>query len=161
MLLNLLNLFPSPAGEWKARFDPRFTSRGVFYLDEQQMVEVEVMEDAKHPLSLFIDNELEAQVQNKKTTKITIYFSSICQGTFFITRTSFLSTGSEIPFHEVHESVGGHAAVRPGGCGVTHGPAKHFRPVLSHAKGESNSCQSSEIQAGIRPRVTGCFDQIR
>lgn len=26
------------------------------------MVDVEVMEDAKHPLSLFIDNELEAQV---------------------------------------------------------------------------------------------------
>lgn len=58
------NLFPSPAGEWKARFDPRFTSRGVFYLDDQQMVDVEVMEDAKHPLSSFIDNELEAQVKN-------------------------------------------------------------------------------------------------
>lgn len=27
------------------------------------MVDAEVMEDAKHPLSLFIDNELEAQVQ--------------------------------------------------------------------------------------------------
>lgn len=54
----------SPAGEWKARFDPRFTSRGVFYLDEQRMVDVEVMEDAKHPLSLFIDNELEAQVKD-------------------------------------------------------------------------------------------------
>uniref|UniRef100_A0A3B4GFK1 Serpin family F member 2 n=1 Tax=Pundamilia nyererei TaxID=303518 RepID=A0A3B4GFK1_9CICH len=49
-------------GEWKARFDPRFTSRGVFYLDEQHMVDVEVMEDAKHPLSFFIDHELEAQV---------------------------------------------------------------------------------------------------
>lgn len=58
------NLFPSSAGEWKARFDPRFTSRGVFYLDDQQMVDVEVMEDAKHPLSSFIDNELEAQVKN-------------------------------------------------------------------------------------------------
>ena len=45
-----------------ARFDPRFTSRGVFYLDDKNMVDVEVMEDAKHPLSLFIDNELEAQV---------------------------------------------------------------------------------------------------
>lgn len=49
-------------GEWMARFDPRFTSRGVFYLDDKNMVDVEVMEDAKHPLSLFIDNELEAQV---------------------------------------------------------------------------------------------------
>lgn len=27
------------------------------------MVDVEMMEDAKHPLSLFIDNELEAQVK--------------------------------------------------------------------------------------------------
>lgn len=49
-------------GEWKARFDPRFTSRGVFYLDDKNMVDVEVMEDAKHPLSLFTDSELEAQV---------------------------------------------------------------------------------------------------
>lgn len=59
----------SPAGEWKARFDPRFTSRGVFYLDEQRMVDVEVMEDAKHPLSLFIDNELEAQVKHSLLTQ--------------------------------------------------------------------------------------------
>lgn len=69
MFLYLLNVFPSPAGEWKARFDPRFTSRGVFYLDEQQMVEVDVMEDAKHPLSLFIDNELDAQVKKTKQNK--------------------------------------------------------------------------------------------
>lgn len=55
--------FVIPTGEWKARFDPRFTSKGVFYLDNERMVDVEVMEDAKHPLSLFMDNELEAQVQ--------------------------------------------------------------------------------------------------
>uniref|UniRef100_A0A3B5A4S3 Alpha-2-antiplasmin-like n=1 Tax=Stegastes partitus TaxID=144197 RepID=A0A3B5A4S3_9TELE len=58
MLINAVHF----KGEWKARFDPRFTSRGVFYVDEKHMVDVEVMEDAKHPLSLFIDNELEAQV---------------------------------------------------------------------------------------------------
>ncbi|XP_044057385.1 serpin peptidase inhibitor, clade F (alpha-2 antiplasmin, pigment epithelium derived factor), member 2b [Siniperca chuatsi] len=58
MLINAVHF----KGEWKARFDARFTSRGVFYLDDQHMVDVEVMEDAKHPLSLFIDNELEAQV---------------------------------------------------------------------------------------------------
>lgn len=52
-----------PTGEWKARFDPRFSSRGVFYLDDKHMVDVEVMEDAKHPLSLITDNELEAQVK--------------------------------------------------------------------------------------------------
>uniref|UniRef100_UPI0037E8415F serpin peptidase inhibitor, clade F (alpha-2 antiplasmin, pigment epithelium derived factor), member 2b n=1 Tax=Semicossyphus pulcher TaxID=241346 RepID=UPI0037E8415F len=58
MLINAVHF----KGEWKARFDPRFTSRGVFYLDNKNMVDVEVMEDAKHPLSLFIDNELDAQV---------------------------------------------------------------------------------------------------
>ncbi|XP_076592028.1 serpin peptidase inhibitor, clade F (alpha-2 antiplasmin, pigment epithelium derived factor), member 2b [Chaetodon auriga] len=58
MLINAVHF----KGEWKARFDPRFTSRGVFYLDDKHMVDVEVMEDAKHPLSLFIDNELDAQV---------------------------------------------------------------------------------------------------
>ncbi|XP_059187262.1 serpin peptidase inhibitor, clade F (alpha-2 antiplasmin, pigment epithelium derived factor), member 2b [Centropristis striata] len=58
MLINAVHF----KGEWKARFDPRFTSRGVFYLDEKNMVDVEVMEDAKHPLSLYIDNGLEAQV---------------------------------------------------------------------------------------------------
>ncbi|XP_068601782.1 serpin peptidase inhibitor, clade F (alpha-2 antiplasmin, pigment epithelium derived factor), member 2b [Brachionichthys hirsutus] len=61
MLLMLINAVHFK-GEWKARFDPRFTSRGVFYLDDKHMVDVEVMENAKHPLSLFIDNELEAQV---------------------------------------------------------------------------------------------------
>ncbi|XP_070685861.1 serpin peptidase inhibitor, clade F (alpha-2 antiplasmin, pigment epithelium derived factor), member 2b [Pempheris klunzingeri] len=58
MLINAVHF----KGEWKARFDPRFTTRGVFYLDDKHMVDVEVMEDAKHPLSLFIDNELDAQV---------------------------------------------------------------------------------------------------
>ncbi|KAM4566214.1 serpin peptidase inhibitor, clade F (alpha-2 antiplasmin, pigment epithelium derived factor), member 2b isoform 1-T2 [Odontesthes bonariensis] len=58
MLINAVHF----KGEWKARFDPRFTSRGVFYLDDMHMVDVEVMEDAKHPLSLLIDNEMEAQV---------------------------------------------------------------------------------------------------
>ncbi|XP_049916103.1 serpin peptidase inhibitor, clade F (alpha-2 antiplasmin, pigment epithelium derived factor), member 2b [Epinephelus moara] len=58
MLINAVHF----KGEWKSRFDPRFTSRGVFYLDDKHMVDVEVMEDAKHPLSLFSDNELEAQV---------------------------------------------------------------------------------------------------
>ncbi|XP_069568521.1 serpin peptidase inhibitor, clade F (alpha-2 antiplasmin, pigment epithelium derived factor), member 2b [Brachyistius frenatus] len=58
MLINAIHF----KGEWKAQFDPRFTTRGVFHLDERHMVDVEVMEDAKHPLSLFIDNEMEAQV---------------------------------------------------------------------------------------------------
>ncbi|XP_068441605.1 serpin peptidase inhibitor, clade F (alpha-2 antiplasmin, pigment epithelium derived factor), member 2b [Clinocottus analis] len=58
MLINAVHF----KGEWKARFDPRFTSKGVFYLDKERMVDVEVMEDAKHPLRLFNDNDLEAQV---------------------------------------------------------------------------------------------------
>lgn len=49
-------------GEWKAQFDPRFTTRSVFYLDDKHMVDVEMMEAAKYPLSLFNDNELDAQV---------------------------------------------------------------------------------------------------
>uniref|UniRef100_A0A673A8V4 Serpin domain-containing protein n=1 Tax=Sphaeramia orbicularis TaxID=375764 RepID=A0A673A8V4_9TELE len=58
MLINAVHF----KGEWKARFDPRFTTRGVFYLDDKHMVDVEVMEDAKHPLRLFNDNDLDAQV---------------------------------------------------------------------------------------------------
>ncbi|XP_047449181.1 serpin peptidase inhibitor, clade F (alpha-2 antiplasmin, pigment epithelium derived factor), member 2b [Mugil cephalus] len=58
MLINAVHF----KGEWKARFDPRFTTRGVFYLDDNHMVDVEVMEDAKHPLSSFNDYELDARV---------------------------------------------------------------------------------------------------
>ncbi|KAM6960538.1 serpin peptidase inhibitor, clade F (alpha-2 antiplasmin, pigment epithelium derived factor), member 2b [Aplochiton taeniatus] len=58
MIINAIHF----KGEWKARFDPRFTSRGVFYIDDKHMVDVEMMEGAKHPLSLLIDNDLEAQV---------------------------------------------------------------------------------------------------
>lgn len=61
MLLMLLNAIHFK-GQWKTQFDPRFTSRGVFYLNESSMVDVDVMEAAKHPISLFIDNDLEAQV---------------------------------------------------------------------------------------------------
>uniref|UniRef100_A0A8C6WE31 Serpin domain-containing protein n=1 Tax=Neogobius melanostomus TaxID=47308 RepID=A0A8C6WE31_9GOBI len=61
MLLLLINAIHFK-GQWQTQFDPRFTSRGVFYLDENSMVDVDVMEAAKHPLSTFIDNELEAQV---------------------------------------------------------------------------------------------------
>jgi len=53
----------SPPGEWQTRFDPHFSSRGVFYLDNKRMVDVEVMEDTKYPLSVFIDHDLEAQVK--------------------------------------------------------------------------------------------------
>nr|XP_057936415.1 serpin peptidase inhibitor, clade F (alpha-2 antiplasmin, pigment epithelium derived factor), member 2b [Doryrhamphus excisus]XP_057936417.1 serpin peptidase inhibitor, clade F (alpha-2 antiplasmin, pigment epithelium derived factor), member 2b [Doryrhamphus excisus] len=61
MLLMLINAVHFK-GEWEARFDPRSTSKGAFYLDEKHMVEVDMMENAKHPLSLLIDSELESQV---------------------------------------------------------------------------------------------------
>lgn len=67
VLLIKFSLFPK--GEWVARFDPRFTSRGVFYLDDKNMIDMEVMEDAKHPLSLFIDDELDAQVMRRAVTR--------------------------------------------------------------------------------------------
>uniref|UniRef100_A0A8C6KJM1 Serpin domain-containing protein n=1 Tax=Nothobranchius furzeri TaxID=105023 RepID=A0A8C6KJM1_NOTFU len=66
MLINAVHF----KGEWKARFDPNFTSRGVFYLDDLHMVDVDVMEDAKHQLSCFADNELEAQVARFPFTKL-------------------------------------------------------------------------------------------
>lgn len=136
----------SPAGEWKARFDPRFTSRGVFYLDEQRMVDVEVMEDAKHPLSLFIDNELEAQVKyslltqsEQFTTPFPLSFHSGSPLNFFVTHILFLCAGSEISIYEVHEPFGGHAAVQPSECGFTLFQAEYLTPVESHAKGEGSS----------------------
>ncbi|XP_061682605.1 serpin peptidase inhibitor, clade F (alpha-2 antiplasmin, pigment epithelium derived factor), member 2b [Syngnathoides biaculeatus] len=61
MLLMLINAVYFK-GEWEARFDPRFTTTGVFFLDDKHMVNVEVMEGSKHPLSLLNDSELESQV---------------------------------------------------------------------------------------------------
>ncbi|XP_056139473.1 serpin peptidase inhibitor, clade F (alpha-2 antiplasmin, pigment epithelium derived factor), member 2b [Lampris incognitus] len=58
MLINAIHF----KGEWKARFDPRFTSKGAFNIDDKHLVDVEMMEGANHPLSTFIDSELEAQV---------------------------------------------------------------------------------------------------
>ncbi|XP_077578569.1 serpin peptidase inhibitor, clade F (alpha-2 antiplasmin, pigment epithelium derived factor), member 2b [Stigmatopora nigra] len=58
MLINAIHF----KGEWKARFDPRHTTKGSFFLDDENMVNVEVMEDSKHPLRLLSDAELESQV---------------------------------------------------------------------------------------------------
>ncbi|KAM8853989.1 serpin peptidase inhibitor, clade F (alpha-2 antiplasmin, pigment epithelium derived factor), member 2b [Synchiropus picturatus] len=58
MLINAIHF----KGEWQARFDPRSTSKGVFYLDDSHMVEVDMMDNGKHPLGLVIDTELQAQV---------------------------------------------------------------------------------------------------
>ncbi|XP_070773981.1 alpha-2-antiplasmin [Enoplosus armatus] len=49
-------------GEWQTRFDPQVTSKGVFYLDNQNSVSVDMMKSAQYPLRLLDDPELEAQV---------------------------------------------------------------------------------------------------
>ncbi|XP_077421860.1 serpin peptidase inhibitor, clade F (alpha-2 antiplasmin, pigment epithelium derived factor), member 2b [Vanacampus margaritifer] len=61
MLLMLINAVHFK-GEWEARFDPRFTTTGAFFLDDKHMVNVEVMESSKHPLSSRVDSELDSQV---------------------------------------------------------------------------------------------------
>lgn len=50
------------SGEWKTQFDPLVTSKGVFYLDSQNSVSVDMMKSAHFPLRLLDDPELEAQV---------------------------------------------------------------------------------------------------
>nr|XP_020442873.1 alpha-2-antiplasmin-like [Monopterus albus] len=49
-------------GEWQTQFDPLKTSKGVFYLDRQNLVSVDMMRSAHYPLRLLDDPELEAQV---------------------------------------------------------------------------------------------------
>ncbi|KAI3374047.1 hypothetical protein L3Q82_022603, partial [Scortum barcoo] len=49
-------------GEWQTQFDPQVTSKGVFYLDNQNSVSVDMMKSAQYPLRLLDDPELEAQV---------------------------------------------------------------------------------------------------
>ncbi|XP_070700063.1 alpha-2-antiplasmin [Pempheris klunzingeri] len=49
-------------GEWQTRFDPLATSKGVFYLDNQNSVSVDMMKSAQYPIRLLDDPELEAQV---------------------------------------------------------------------------------------------------
>lgn len=50
------------SGEWQTRFDPQVTSKGAFYLDNQNSVLVDMMKSAQYPLRLLHDPELEAQV---------------------------------------------------------------------------------------------------
>lgn len=50
------------SGEWQTRFDPLVTSKGVFYLDNQNSVSVDMMKSAQYPIRLLDDPELEAQV---------------------------------------------------------------------------------------------------
>ncbi|CAJ1063700.1 alpha-2-antiplasmin-like [Xyrichtys novacula] len=58
MLLNAVYF----KGEWQTRFDPQATSKGVFYLDNQNSVSVDMMKSAQYPLRLLEDTELESQI---------------------------------------------------------------------------------------------------
>ncbi|XP_037543143.1 alpha-2-antiplasmin [Nematolebias whitei] len=49
-------------GEWKTQFDPLVTSKGVFYLDNQNSVSVDMMKSAQYPLRMMDDSDLQAQV---------------------------------------------------------------------------------------------------
>jgi len=50
------------AGEWLTRFNPSETSKGLFYVDDQNSVSVDMMTSSKYPLRLLHDAELEATV---------------------------------------------------------------------------------------------------
>lgn len=62
LIFCLLIIPPCFTGEWQTRFDPQVTSKGVFYLDNQNSVPVDMMKSAQYPLRLLDDPELEAQV---------------------------------------------------------------------------------------------------
>lgn len=49
-------------GEWQTRFDSQATSKGVFYLDNQNSVSVDMMKSSQYPLRLMDDPQLKAQV---------------------------------------------------------------------------------------------------
>lgn len=56
-------------GEWQTQFDPLVTSEGVFYLDNQNSVSVDMMKSAQYPLRLLDDHDLKAQVQQLSDKK--------------------------------------------------------------------------------------------
>ncbi|XP_067084796.1 alpha-2-antiplasmin-like [Osmerus mordax] len=58
MLINAMHF----KGEWQTQFDPKSTSKGVFYLENSSSVQVDMMKSAMYPLRQFMDEELEARV---------------------------------------------------------------------------------------------------
>ncbi|CAL8353405.1 unnamed protein product [Lota lota] len=65
MLINAVHF----KGEWSSRFDPQLTSKGAFHLNENQLVEVEMMEGPKQPLSMYNDQQMGARVARLKFRK--------------------------------------------------------------------------------------------
>lgn len=97
------------------------------------MIDMEVMEDAKHPLSLFIDDELDAQVMRRAVTR-----SGWKSRKHWIWH-PFFHAGGKIPIHEADEFAGGDAHVWPGQRGFSFSQAECVRPVQAPAKGEGRS----------------------
>ncbi|XP_018586099.1 alpha-2-antiplasmin-like [Scleropages formosus] len=58
MLVNAVHF----KGEWQARFDPKFTSRDLFYIDSKNTVHVDMMQGPKYPLRVMVDKEMGVQV---------------------------------------------------------------------------------------------------
>ncbi|KAF5896408.1 alpha-2-antiplasmin-like, partial [Clarias magur] len=58
MLINAVHF----KGEWKSRFDTRFTTKDLFYIDRQTAVKVDMMMGSKYPLSMFVDIDQGIQV---------------------------------------------------------------------------------------------------
>lgn len=67
-------LLPSVfSGEWQTRFNPHATSKGVFYVDSQKSVAVDMMKAAQYPIHLLQDPELGAQVPLRRQGMVTVY----------------------------------------------------------------------------------------
>ncbi|TSL04416.1 Alpha-2-antiplasmin [Bagarius yarrelli] len=60
--INVASRIYLKAGEWKSRFDTRFTAKDLFYIDRQTSVKVDMMMGSKYPLSMFVDGEQGIQV---------------------------------------------------------------------------------------------------
>ena len=76
-------------GEWSARFDPRLTSRGVFYLNNNQLVDVEMMEGPKHPLSMYVDPHMDASVSIPSSSHLMFFCWGLQMGFIWL----FISEG--------------------------------------------------------------------
>ncbi|KAG9342068.1 hypothetical protein JZ751_017065 [Albula glossodonta] len=58
MLINAVHF----KGQWQARFNPRFTSKELFYVDDREVVPVDMMLGPKYPLSMLLDSETDSLV---------------------------------------------------------------------------------------------------
>lgn len=76
-LLMLCSRSLCSSGEWQTRFDSQATSKGVFYLDNQNSVSVDMMKSSQYPLRLMDDPQLKAQVTATGTLEMLQISSTI------------------------------------------------------------------------------------